>query len=371
LKFICKKNELSSAMISLCRVIPTRTNYPIINGCLLEARDQSLIMQCTDMEMSLKMIIPAQVEEEGSTVVLAKYFADLVKRLPGEDVTISWTEESNLLDINYGGSLSKLHTWQSADFPQMKEKPTDKIIHFQGGKWKRITRKVLSAAAQQDARVNYAGVYVQFGEDKINLAATDAYRLAVIKVSNNSDIKDCDLFIPGSALTEVNRLTVDGDDLEIAWDDGLISFNSQNFMLTSRLINAQFPNYKKVIPEQPQLTIEVDKEILLTTLERASLFISPEEHYAIAGLEIDNNLLTIRAQAVDVGSLKEDIPLLNSVDERCRVEFNARYLLDPIQVIDQGKLTISFNGESGPAVYTEEQDDESYLHLVSPVCPVD
>lgn len=370
MKVICQKNELATALTSLCRIIPNRTNLPIINGCLCEAHDQTLTLQCTDLEITMKIIIPAQVEDEGSTVVFARYLSDLVKKLPGEEVVLSWNEEDSLLDINYGASSSKLHTWRAADFPPSREKPTERIVYFQGGLWKRITRKVLSAAAQQEARINYAGVYVQFQEDSIRLAATDAYRLAVIKIPNNSCIKDCDLFIPGNALIEVNRLAADGDELEIAWDEGLICFTSQNFMLTSRLINSQFPNYEKVIPEQPELTIEVDKNSLQTALERASLFISPDEHYAIASLQIDNDLLTVKAQAVDVGSLKEEIALLSPVEGKCRVEFNAKYILEPIQVLDQEKVTICFNGERGPAVYREENEDESYLHLVSPVCPV-
>ena len=370
MKVICQKDELAAALTSLCRIIPNKTNLPILNGCLFEACDQTLTLKCTDLEITMEIMIPAQVEEDGSTVVLARYLADLVKRLPGEEVVLSWNEENNLLDINYGASSSKLHTWRAADFPPSREKPAERKVYFQGGLWKRITRKVLSAAAQQEARINYAGVYVQFLEENIKLAATDAYRLAVIKIPNNSCIKDCDLFIPGNALIEVNRLAADGDELEIAWDEGLICFSSQNFVLTSRLINSQFPNYEKVIPEQPELTIEIDKNSLQTALERASLFISPDEHYAIASLQVDNDLLTVRAHAVDVGSLQEEIPLISPVGGKCRVEFNAKYLLEPIQVLDQERVTICFNGERGPAVYKEENEDESYIHLVSPVCPV-
>jgi DNA polymerase-3 subunit beta len=370
LKVICQKNELATALTSLCRIIPNKTNLPILNGCLCEAREQTLTLQCTDLEMTMKIIIPAHVEEKGSTVVLARYFSDLVKKLPGEEVVLSWSEENNLLDINCGASASKLHTWRAADFPPSKEKPSERKVYFQGGLWKRITRKVLSAAAQQETRISYAGVYVQFEEESIKLAATDAYRLAVIKIANNSGIKDSDLFIPSGALIEVNRLAEDGDELEIAWNEGLICFAGQSFMLTSRLINSQFPNYEKVITEKPELTIELDKGSLQNALERASLFISPDEHYAIASLQVDNDLLTVKAHAVDVGSLQEEIPLLNPVEGKCRVEFNAKYLLEPIQVLDQEKVTLCLNGERGPAVYREENEDESYLHLVSPVCPV-
>ncbi len=370
MKVSCAKNEIGPALISLCRLIPSRTNLPILNGCLISASDQTLTLQCTDLELTLTISIPAQVEEEGSTVVFAKYLSDLVRKLPVDDVSLSWTDEKKLLEVNYGSAVSHLHTWQAADYPPLQQTPCDQKINFQGSKWKGITEKVLSAAAQQDVRINYAGVFVQFLDEQIHMAATDAYRLALIKIPNNSGIKGCDLFIPGRALTEVNRLAADGDDLEISWDSGMISFATRNFVLTSRLINAQFPNYEKVIPEKPELKIEIPRDILMTTLERASLFVPPQEHYAVANLKIEDDKLVITAQAVEVGSLQEVIFLNEPTGSNCDVTFNAKYLLEPLQVMDQEKITLCLNGQSGPAVYLEEGEDEYYLHLVSPVCRV-
>jgi len=130
LKIICQKDELAAALTSLCRIIPNRTNLPILNGCLCEARDQTLTLLCTDLEMTMKIIIPAQVEEEGITVVLARYLSDLVKKLPGEEVSLSWSEDDSLLEINSGSSSSKLHTWRAADFPPTREKPLKERYTF-------------------------------------------------------------------------------------------------------------------------------------------------------------------------------------------------------------------------------------------------
>lgn len=370
MKITCKKSELSPALLSLCRVAPSRTNLPILTGCLLTAKDQILTMQCTDLELSLKIIIPVQVEEEGSTVVLAKHFSDLVRRLPGDQVSLSWAEKNQLLEMSYGSATSNLYTWEAAEFPLTEQKTVENKINFQGSKWKRLISKVLTAAAQQDVRINYAGVYVRFESEKIHMAATDAYRLAFIKIPNTSGIVDCDLFIPGRALIEVNRLAADSDDLEISWDSGTIFFKAQDFVLTSRLINSQFPNYEKVIPTEPEMKIEVPRDILLTTLERASLFVSTNEHYAIAGLKVEEDKLIVTAHAVEVGSLKEIITLSKPALKNCEASFNAKYLLEPLQVMEKENVTLCLNGPSGPAVYIEEGEEGFYLHLVSPVCRV-
>lgn len=370
MKIICTKNDLSPALISVCRIIPSRTNLPILNGCLLTARDQTLTLQCTDLELTLEISIPAQVEEEGKTVVLTKYFSDLVRRLSGEKISLSWSEESKLLEVSCGSALSQLHTWMAADFPALPERPIENIINCQGARWKKHTNKVLTAAAQRDVRINYAGVYVSFEDEQIQMAATDAYRLAFTKIPNSSGIKGIDLFIPERALVEVNRLAADGDDLEISWDQGTIYIAAQDFKLTSRLINSQFPNYEKVIPAESELEIEVPRDILLTTLERASLFVSADEHYAVAGLKVDQDQLTVTAQAAEVGTLEEIITLEKPASKQCEARFNAKYLLEPLQVMEKDKVILRLNGSSGPAVYIEEEEEEYYLHLVSPVCTV-
>ncbi|HHV35375.1 MAG TPA: DNA polymerase III subunit beta [Syntrophomonadaceae bacterium] len=368
MKIVCNRDELSTALISICRIIPSRTNLPILNGCLITAENQTLSLRSTDLELTLEINIPVQVEEEGSTVVLAKYFSDLVRRMSGEQVSLSYSEENKMLEVKCESAISQLHTWMAAEYPEKQENPEGQQINFQGGKWKRYTNKVLAAAAQQDVRMNYAGVYVTFENEKIQMAATDAYRLAFIRIANNSDVVDSDLFIPGRALIEVNRLASDSDNLEIFWDSGTICIEAQDFVLTSRLINSQFPNYENIIPSEPELEIEVPRDILLNTLERASLFISTNEHFAIACLKVDEDKLIVSAQAVDVGSLEEIITLSKPALKQAEANFNAKYLLEPLQVMEQEKVTLCLNGPSGPAVYVEADEDEYYLHLVSPVC---
>lgn len=370
MKIICSHSELSPTLSSLSRIVPSRTNLPVLTGCLLTAVDQNLVLQCTDLELSLRITIPVQVEEEGSAVVLAKHFSNLVRRLPDDKISLSWSDQDNLLEVECGSLSSNIHTWNSKEFPLTEEKPLEYKINVQASKWKRIINKMLTAAAQQNMRANYAGVYMRFDNDLIQLAATDAYRLAFLKIKNNTDVSDCDIFMPARALTEVNRLIADGDQLEISWDKGIVHFAANNFLLTSRLINAKFPNYEKVIPTEHELKIEVPRETMITTLERASIFVSENEYYAVSCLQVEGERLIINADAVEVGSLEEIINLKEPVQNNCKAFFNARYLLDPLQVMEQDNVKLCLNGSNGPAVYTEEGEEEYYLHLVSPVCRV-
>ncbi|MDD2555069.1 MAG: DNA polymerase III subunit beta [Syntrophaceticus sp.] len=370
MKIICSHSELSPTLASLYRIVPSRTNMPVLNGCLLTAEDQNLVLQCSDLELSLQITIPVQVEEEGSAVVLAKHFSELVHRLPDEKINLSWSDQNNLIELKCGSLTSNIHTWNAEEFPLAEKKSLDYKINVQAKKWKRLINKIIIAAAQQDIRANYAGVYIRFDNDQIQMVATDAYRLALIKIQNDTDVSDCDIFIPARTLTEVNRLIADGDQLEISWDKGTIYFSANNFLLTSRLINLQFPNYEKIIPVEYEMKIEVPREIMLTTLERASIFIPENEHFAVSCLQVEGDRFIIKADAAEVGSLEEIIDLREPAAHDCKAFFNVKYLLDPLQVLEQDQVTLCFNGSSGPAVYTEKGEDEYYLHLVSPVCRI-
>jgi len=370
LKITCKKNELSSALAAICRVVPTRTENPILRSCLLFTDEDTLVIQSTDLDVNLTVKIPVQVEEEGCAAVTAQYFFDLVRKLSDENLSLFFDESSQLFEMKYGSAVSCLHTWPIENFPSVQQKCEGNTVHFTGQKWKDYINKVIIAVAQQEVRLNYAGIYFEFFEDEIHLAATDGYRLALLKIINDTGISGTSILVPARALSEVNKLIADGAALDICWDETMISFSTTDFVLTSHLMSAQFPNYKKVIPDNSELQIAVPRDLLLNTLERASLFVDPTEKYAITSLQVEGDLLTVSGQAVDMGFIKEKINLTVPVEKSCAANFNASYLLDPLRVVDQDMISLCLNGEEGPAIFLDESEEEFYLYLVSPVCRI-
>lgn len=370
MKINCRRESLTGALAAACKVIQPRPSTPVLSGCLIYTDENGLVIQSTDLEVSLTLWIPALVEEEGCVVVPARYLYDLLRRIPNEELSLSWNEESRVLEVIYGSSLSRLHTWAAEDFPPLQARAEGQELNFPAARWKRCVGKTLFVVSQQEAAFNYSGVYFRFFDEEIHVAATDSYRLALLRIPNESPVKGASVLIPGRSLGESARLAGEGENLIVSWDDQAISFSGANFLLTTRLIDSGFPDYERVIPSDPLLKVQVERERLLDTLERASLFVSPREHYAVACLRIEGDTLTVTAQAAEVGSLKEDLPLEEGAGGSCEASFNASYLLSPLQVMEQEKVSLSLNGPSGPAVYQEEGDDGSYLHLISPVCRV-
>lgn len=368
MKISCRRESLTSALAAACKVVPARPSAPILSGCLIYTDDKGLVIQSTDLEVSLTLWIPAHVEEEGCVVVPVRYLYDLLRRIPDEELSLSWNEENRLLEVTYGSSLSRLHTWMAEDFPPLQARAVGQELNLPAARWKSCAGKTLFVVSQQEAAFNYSGVYFRFLDEEIHVAATDAYRLALFKMANESSVKGTSILIPGRALGESAKLAEEGENLVITWDDQAVSFSGASFLLTTRLIDSGFPDYEMVIPSDPLLEVQVERKRLLDTLERASLFVSQREHYALACLKVEGDKLTVAAQADEVGSLKETIPLEEGAGNSCEASFNASYLLSPLHVMEQEKVSLSLNGPSGPAVYQEEGDDGSYLHLVSPVC---
>ncbi|HHW40188.1 MAG TPA: DNA polymerase III subunit beta [Syntrophomonadaceae bacterium] len=370
MKVQCTREDLVQALAALGRIVPSRASNPVLNGCLMFTQEGMLVMQSTDLDLSLTIKMPVMVQEEGSTVVPARYFLDLVRRLPEGEVDLNWNELSNQLEINYNDNRAsiRLNTWPPADFPSIHPRARGNSLKIDGEMWKNIIKKVIFAAAPRELRPNYAGVYFHFKNGQLSLVATDTYRLSLLTLPDTVEIdpEETGFLVPAAAITETGRLVEDKDQLEITWDLKLVSFQTERFILTSRLIEAQFPAYEKVIPGSAELEVYADKAALEACLERASLFVAPTEHFAVTELKVGDNALCISAQAPQVGSICEEIPVEGLVEGECVASFNTRFLLEPLKAMDQQKIRLCLNGSSGPVVYLEN-GDASYLHLVLPV----
>ena len=366
MKIRCSKAVLGNALSALSRITPTHAAHPILSGFMIFTKDNTLVLQATDLELSMTVIVPAEVESEGCVVVTGRHLTELIRRLPDGDLTLQLIEDTQQLEVLYGKASVHVSTWVIADFPSLPSLPEQNKITMEGARWKRIIRKVTVAAASQEVRPNYAGVYIQFQSGQLKLVATDTYRLAFLSIPYQEEISDFTLFVPVRPLGEVGRLLDDEQQLEIFWDQATIGFQTKGFTITARLMDAQFPAYEKVIPKQYRLKIQVDKELLNSTLERAVLFNELPSQQAVVNLKIEEDVLTISAEAAQVGSIREEIPLAVAEGEPCEALFTTRYLLDPLKVIDQDKVSLCLNGPRDAAVYLED-GPEPYLHLILPV----
>ncbi|MGD0152762.1 MAG: DNA polymerase III subunit beta [Thermacetogeniaceae bacterium] len=366
MKVRCSKSVLNNALSSLSRITPTRPVQPILGGFMIFTRDDTLVLQATDLELSLTIVIPAQVENEGCIVVTGRYLMEIVRRLPDGDLTLQFDDINQQVEILYGNASAHINTLAPSDFPSLPATPSQNRIIMDGNRWKNSLIKITFAASPQEIRPNYAGVYMEFKSGYLKMVSTDTYRLALLTMPYECNNSEITLFVPVRPLGEVIRLLEDEQQLEIIWDQTIISFQTKKFTLTARLMDAQFPAYERVIPKECRLRIKINKALLNDTLERAALFNELPSQQSVVDLKVDAGTLFISAQSSQMGSLNEEIVLGCAEGEETQAAFTTRYLLDPLKVMEQEDVVLCLNGPREPAIYLEE-GEESYLHLVLPV----
>lgn len=365
----CKKEDLTPVLTAINTIIPSKPSVPIISGCLCLAENNSLIIEGTNLESGIKMQLPAIVEEDGQIVISMKFFNELIKKLPEGELQLTFKEDTQQLSIKSGTSSFNLNCWPATDFPRFNlNSLKENIFKIPVSLWKKSMKKVLFASASPEIRPNFAGVYFSFTQNHIVLAATDTYRLAVLKKEFNINNSLNNILIPVGALHNITRILEDEEEISIFWQNNLISFQTSRFIFASRILDINFPDYRQIIPENFQLRIRFKASEFIAVLERASLFSSnlEQERNLIVNLNIKNETLFVTTDSSSIGSLYEEISLIETSGGECEASFNTRFLLEPLKTMDCEEVILEFNGSEGPAVYREETDS-SYLHLILPV----
>ncbi len=360
----CKKKDLTSALNAVARFVPTKPPNPVLAGVLLLAKKEELTLRATNLEVTLEVNVPASVASEGRVVVLARHFADLIRRLPGDEVLLSWDAATQQVKVSAESVTSLLNTWSPEEFPETTFKDVEPRFFVEGRSFKKTCRKVVYAAATPEIRPAFAGVYFEIKDDQLTLVATDTYRLALARLP----VECCPIgeaLVPVEAASEVMRLLGEEERLGITWDENTATFVSPRFRLNTRLLQAQFPPYERAIPKEINLELEIERTRLLRCLERAVLFVDPSQNQPVVELKVEGNHLFVSAEAAQVGKFQELIPVSNPTGGKMLVYFNTNFLLEPLKFLEDATVSLKLSEPRKPAIY--ESTEEQSIHLILPV----
>lgn len=370
MKVICSQQELLAAVQTAARCVASRTVIPVLGGISISTAPSGLILKATDLEIAVECSIPAQVIEEGNTVISARYLADLVRRLPGGEITLDLNSQERVVTFTYGNAHFKLNTFSGEDFPLFP--PVEGVLEdaFSQKQFKSYIRQVAIAASPEPIRPVFNGVLWEVKEGSLRMVATDTHRLALrtgIPVSPQTEKGLPSVIIPVRALTELSRLLQDDEEavLRVATGDGQISFITPDFVLTARTIEGRFPDYERALPSSFQTTVKVNRNELLSSLERASLLTSAKERSSVVKIEVRDRCIALSSYAADLGSLYEEINAQQE-GEGIEINFNARYLIEALRVLEEEEVILNFVGPLSPCII-QTGEDEGYLYLLLPV----
>jgi DNA polymerase-3 subunit beta len=357
LRITCSRDELVQALGVVARAVSTRTTVQILSGILLEAREGELRLAATDMELSLRASLPAQVEGDGAVVLPGKTLADIARLLPADDVSIEHKPTESVVHLTCGSASYTLHTYNPEDFPRLPE--LDAITTFVVDRESLLETigRVARAASRDESRPVLTGILVQFAGGRLVMAATDSYRLAVKETPLDGAAPELEAIVPGRALQELARIAGSGDEVEVGVQDNQVLFSTGGVWLTTRRIDGQFPNYRQLLPESFEHELTLPRGELLDVVRRASVMIQRSTPLQLRFAEGE---LTVVARTQEVGESRESMPA-PFVGDPLEIGFNADFLRDGLESIDGEDVRVKLISPLRPAVLQGEGDDFTYL----------
>src|SRR5918912_283118 len=271
MKVVCSREELAQKLSVVARAVSTRASVQILSGVLLRAESGRLHLAATDMELSLRSSVEAQVDGEGAVVVPGRLLVDLVRLLPADEVTFEHRAEEGVVHVVCGPSSSTLHTYAAEDFPRLPNLDTVGTFTVDREALLDTIARDARSASRDESRPVLTGILVRFEHGKLVMVATDSYRMSVKETTLEGEAPELEAIIPGRALAELARIAQSGDTLELGVHENQVVFAADDVWLTTRRIDGQFPNYKQLLPETFEHDVTLPRAELLDVVRRVAV----------------------------------------------------------------------------------------------------
>jgi DNA polymerase III subunit beta len=364
MKVVCGKDEFSEKLQLVGRGVSARTNVQILAGVMLRAAAGRLHLSATDMEISIRDSLDAQVQDEGAVVVPGRLLVDIVRLLPAGEVTLEHRAEEGVARLACGSASYQLNTYGPEDFPRLPEIDADSAFAVDREAFLDTVARVGRSASRDESRPVLTGILVRFAGEKLVMAATDSYRLSVKETElSRGPGSEVEAIVPARALQELARIGQAGADETIAVgvQENQVVFGVDGVWLTARRIDGQFPNYKQLLPEQFEVEVQLPREELLDVVRRTGLL---AQRKSPLRLRFENGELTVSAQTQDVGEARESLPV-DYGGETMEIGFNADFLRDGLESVTEDTVRLKLISPLRPGLIHGTGDD--FLYLIMPI----
>lgn len=361
MKLICDRTLLANAIAGVSKAVTQRSSIPVLEGILMKAEGFSLTLTGYDLEMGITTTIEANVLEPGDAVLPAKLLGDMVRRLPSEEVEIN-AQDSGATTIKGGITEFDIMGLNPGDFPDLPNPGADRTLDMDTADLQEMVDTTLFAVSTDDKKPAHTGALFSITPEKLTVVALDGYRLAIIEKPVQAT-KEIDIIIPAKTLSEVVKLFGEADEVvHISANRRFVVFATQSYTVISRLIEGEFLDYRRVIPEGYKTRVTVDVRDFATTIERASLIITERLKNPLRVMFDDH--ITVRCQTT-LGKVVDELAAQVEGDP-VEIGFNNRYLLDALRYSRCDKLVFELSGPLSP-VKVLPKDGGDFLFLVLPV----
>jgi len=367
MKFVCYKDVIIKALNSVVKGVASKTTMPILEGILIQTNDDEIKLTTYDLEIGIEYTMKCEIKEQGSTVVNAMMFTEIIRKLPDSEINIS-VNENNLLIIECEGSLYKLATMNPDEFPELPKIEVENSITLEQSALKNMIRKTIFAVSSDENRPIFTGCLFEIKNNKLNVVAVDGFRLALRTINLPVAVNDFKAVIPAKTLNEVIKIISDSfEEIKIGVSKNQALFEMENCKLVTRILDGEFLNYSSVIPENWQTRVRVNRENLLNSFERISLIssssIEKEKKYPVK-VSVDIGKMTISCTN-QTGDAKEDV-FISTEGKYLEAGFNPKYFLDCLKAVEDEEVFVEFGSNISPCL-VKSVDNTDYVYMILPI----
>lgn len=370
MKFAADAKAFATAMAVVQKITERRNTIPILANAVITARQDSIELRATDLDLEITMAIAANVASPGATTVPAGLLSDILRKMaPGAEVTFESEKDGQVASVGAGRSKFRLQTLPDSDYPHMADGNYTHTIEFAGDALHEALSKVQFAISTEETRYYLNGVHWNHDSDHpgaITFVATDGHRLAKSFREPTGDVENFPpIIVPRKTVGEIITLAKSAGAAVIKAEvsENKIRITAGTTVLTSKLIDGTFPDYRRVIPKLTNTIATVASKSLSASADRVTT-ISNERGQAVK-LTFEETKLNLAVNNPDSGSAEEDIDIGYS-GERLEIGFNAKYLGDICTVIGAGEVRISLTDAGSPTVIATDKDPAS-LYVLMPM----
>lgn len=364
MKFSCEKSLLQAAVATASRAAAVKSAVPSLEGLLIEVVTDVKISGY-DLKTGIRTSLPADVEETGSIILNARLFGEIIRKLPDDIVTIS-VDDRFMTQIKSGMSEFNIIGISSADYPELPSVDYQNSIYIAEKTLKSVISQTNFAVSDNEARPIHTGSLFEFENNTLTVVSVDGYRLALRREEvDRADMDSCSFVVPGSALSEVEKIASESDDaVKITVGSKHIAFTIGSTMLISRRLEGEFLNYKDSIPKSCKYSIEAEKRAIIASIERVSLIISDKLKSPVR-CSFEEDMLKV-CTSTALGRANDECEVKGDA-EGMEIGFNNKYILDALKAAPSDKVRLQLSTSVSPCIIVPADDSKNFLYMVLPV----
>lgn len=363
MKFTCTKNNFNNGINIALKAVPGKTTMPILECVVIEAKNDYIKLTTNDMQLGIETKIPAQVDQDGIILVSAKMIADIVRRLPDEDVNFEVDENDNIL-LFCGKSKFNIPGIGAEEFPMLPKIEVEKTISLSQFTLKEMIRQTIFSISDNESNKILTGELFEINGDEFKIASLDLVRVSIRKIHLKENYDHIKVVIPGKTLNEISKILLGeaDDEVTISFSKNHVLFEFDDTLVISRLIEGNFYNVDQMLKNNYETKVKVNRNELYGCIDRATLLLRESEKKPVI-LTIQDGEIKLEMNT-KIGSMDEEVTA-EKEGKDVKIAFNPKFIIDVLKVVEDEDVYLYFFNSNAPCFI--KNAEESYIYLILPV----